>query len=71
MQRVRNNLHQIIHRLYIVLSVGFLLLPKVAIALQPPSNLDDTDHAGTDWTISASTVIAGKHTNLRVLFAAV
>jgi hypothetical protein len=34
------------------------------LALQPASNIEDTDHQGTDWIISVDTVIAGIHTNL-------
>src|SRR5947208_879713 len=32
-----------------------------AIALQPLSNIENTDHNGTDWVIDESTVIAGLH----------
>lgn len=39
-------------------------LPSICLALQPASNLEDTDHGGTDWTLSSSTEIAGRHYNL-------
>jgi hypothetical protein len=35
-----------------------------AHALQPASNIEDTDHGSTDWIISADTFIAGVHFNL-------
>ncbi len=35
-------------------------------ALQPASNIESTDHQGTDWTITVDTVIAGVHNNLGI-----
>ena len=51
-------------------SLGFLLLfivlkANFAFSLQPASNLEDTDHHGTDWVIEIDTVIAGEHRNIK------
>ena len=32
--------------------------------MQPLSNLEDTDHTGTDWIIVSDTCIAGTHKNI-------
>ncbi|MBI2119167.1 MAG: Ig-like domain-containing protein [Elusimicrobia bacterium] len=67
---IQDNINKISCFLKLFQSLGVLLLffifqATLAFSLQPLSNLEDTDHFGTDWVIEIDTVIAGKHRNLK------